>query len=41
VDEQKVCVEFMNLKGDSYKFLEHFRKFKDTDLNFMNDAVEK
>ena len=39
VDDEKVCVEFMNLNGDSFRFLEHFAKFRDVTLKNMNDAT--
>ena len=37
--EDKYCVEFMNLEGDSMQFLKHFENFKNKTLAKMNDSL--
>ena len=39
VEDKKTCVEFMNLKGDAFRFLEHFSKYRDITMKNMNDAT--
>ena len=39
VNEQQVCVEFLKLAGDQFRFLEHFLEFKNQSLAFLNDSI--
>jgi hypothetical protein len=40
VNEKVVCVEFLKLKGDKTRFVEHYQEFKDKVLDYMNDCVQ-
>jgi hypothetical protein len=39
VEEEKFVVEFTKTGGNEAKYLEHFREFRNTALNRLNDAT--